>query len=98
MAIIEQSYSNPIKSDKNELFLEVQENRILVRFKYNQFLVQSLKEVGGGRWKPEIKAWDFPKSKLNALEQLRLHLMSKVHVQDEVFQGIDDREHWVQDE
>lgn len=96
MAIIEQSYSNPMRSDKNELFLEVQETRILVRFKYNQFLVQSIKAVGGGRWKPEIKAWEFPKSKLNDLEKLRLQLMSKVHVQDEDFQGIDEREHWVQ--
>ncbi|MCH4891327.1 integrase [Acidaminobacter sp. JC074] len=45
------------------------EHCLLLAFKYDPFLVASIKKIKGGFWNPREKAWQFPLSKYQELSQ-----------------------------
>ena len=49
---------------------------VKVYVKYEPALIAEIKAVGGGRWSPEDKVWNFPASKLEALLEIKRKIAS----------------------
>lgn len=69
---------------------EIKENEIRFYSKYNKTLVDELRKIGRGKWRPELKCWVFPTYKEKELKQLMLN--SHKVIQKRMFgKSIDDQ-------
>jgi len=53
------------------MVIQALEYGVLVTVSYEPRIIEAIKHIGGGRWNPELKAWLFPSSKLQALLNLQ---------------------------
>jgi len=67
------------------MYLKRVGNRLKFRFRYDEYIIERLREIGGGKWDPDEKAWYFHLYKEEDLVELirEIRIMKSNNTEDE---------------